>query len=239
MIKKELVMWTQATIWRILFIFATQWEKFQDASPGFSALLPRRDSEYCMPAYWMQILYACSREAHSTRWCCEALFFNKTTGELCINISCSTRFLCSLPPHFFVFLTSTRATNLWEFTLYSYWQFGTTKANLEKKKTHKRAANNSILNFEKWNLTFNSCTFNLPVHLLALVRIVRAYSGGWSCSNWALIYVVPMMQDLLIVDHHITWPDMTTLCPTVWSWLILWCDWGIRACHTEGGICRI
>jgi hypothetical protein len=41
---------------------------------------------------------------------------------------------------------------------------------------------------------------------------LRAYSGGWSCSNWALIYIAPILKDHH-VERHITWSDMTTLCP--------------------------
>jgi hypothetical protein len=37
------------------------------------------------------------------------------------------------------------------------------------------------------------------------------------------------------VERHITWRDVTTLDPAVWYWLILWCDWAIRARHAEGG----
>ncbi len=70
---------------------------------------------------------------------------------------------------------------------------------------------------------------------------------GSSCQSilWRLVlfklgadYIAPMMQDLRI-ERHITWRDMTTLCPAVWSWLILWYDWVIRARHAEGGIRRI
>ncbi len=63
-------------------------------------------------------------------------------------------------------------------------------------------------------------------------------SGGWPCSKWALIYVAPILQDCR-AERHTTWRNMTTLGPMVWSWLILWCDWAIRARHTEGRIRQI
>ncbi len=87
----------------------------------------------------------------------------------------------------------------------------------------------------KWSASsryFSSAVQEVAVvHLLILPIWIKPFKQD-PCQRilWRLVlfkvgadYMAPMMQDLR-VERHIMSGDMTTLCPAVWSWLILWYD---------------